>query len=131
MTDDKTGEKELQPQGLNSTINGDTSDGYHTFNELYEHRNLLFLLAVNELAWNHTDIQTYSYWVEEHYPGWDLVVLQGKTFAQISYHVPVSLRAGYENTLPKRKSDSDYDGHTSHDVIVRLKQLLGIENEEA
>ena len=28
-------------------VDGNTSDGYHTFNELYEHRHLLFITVLN------------------------------------------------------------------------------------
>ena len=36
------------------TITGDTSDGYHTFNELYHHRAVLFSVICNahpDIAW--------------------------------------------------------------------------------
>ena len=39
-------EKEITE--LKSEINGETSDGYHTFNELYHHRAVLFSVIVRD-----------------------------------------------------------------------------------
>ena len=39
---------ERQPTLTQPPITGDTSDGYHTFNELYRHRAILFSVICNE-----------------------------------------------------------------------------------
>lgn len=70
-------------------VNGDLSDGYHTFDELYEHRILLYL------AWITSDgCPGNPYLVKEHYSGWDLLgcFIGGR---QISYHIPVKYRDLY------------------------------------
>ena len=96
----------------------DIFDGYHTFDELYDHRCLLFivyLLLKNPFG---------CFWIREHFPGWDLLVIESDTVGQISYHVPVKFRPLYENALAERGAkDYKYDGHTSQDVITRLIQL--------
>ncbi len=100
-------------------INGDTSDGYHTFNELYEHRCLLYLTWLFES-------NRQVLWVAEHYKGWDLVA-SNVGMNQISYHIPMKYRKFLEARYPQGKRDSlesVYDGHTSHDVIQRLLNNL-------
>ena len=91
---------------------GEISDGYHTFNELYEHRNLLFInmcLIKSSLAsWR------------PHFEGWDALYLKTPA-GQISYHVPIRHRPLYEQL--KGATESDYDGHTSGDVVDRLRKL--------
>lgn len=91
-------------------INGNTSDGYHTFNELYEHRNLLFinlcLTMPDKACWG------------PGYAGWPVLFLELSS-GQISYHIQ-------ERFLPllddKIRYDPDYewDKHRSATVIGRL-----------
>lgn len=94
---------------------GEVSDGYHTFNELYEHRCLLFLALC--AASDSDDCA----WVADHYPGWDCVFLWTDC-GQISYHVPAKYRAAYVHC--RQEQESPWDGHTSADVIERLKRSL-------
>jgi hypothetical protein len=94
---------------------GQVSDGYHTFNELYEHRCLVFLLLcerVGAVSWR------------PHYEGWDAVYLYLtlNPKSQISYHVPVKYRPAYEH-YPKA-SEGEWDGHTSEDVVTRMQHEL-------
>ena len=102
------------------TITGETSDGYHTFNELYDHRCLLFI------AWVISDGKPgYSYWLKEHFKGWDLIVCNIKGVGQVSYHVPIKYRALYEKQLPIHTLEQhEYDGHTSTDVLKRLEEWI-------
>lgn len=91
------------------------SDGYHTIEELYEHRNLLFInfvLAVKdkyEVLWRSDD---YT-------PGWFIVYVELPT-GQISYHLPDNYHE-YIKDFPEA-SDSYWDGHTSEDVQRRLHE---------
>lgn len=102
-------------QGKVFKIEGnDISDGYHTFSELYEHRHRLFLALVKALP------GLGSYWVPDHYEGWDLVVLELPD-GQVSYHLPSSYRWCFESWLVKQPLEKHiYDGHTSWDVLDRL-----------
>lgn len=93
-------------------ITGETSDGYHTFNELYDHRCLLW---INLCLLQHPNI---SYLVENHFDGWFLLGVE-TPLGQISYHCPnkyLHLVEGIERRHP------EFDGHTSVDVLKRLEQ---------
>ena len=90
-------------------VDGETSDGYHTFNELYEHRVLLWInLCLT------APIQCYV--VEEHYAG---LFLLGMATAngQISYHCPNKYLDLVKNI---KREQPEFDGHTSKQVIERL-----------
>lgn len=101
-------------------MNGETSDGYHTFNELYDHRCLLYLAMCAE---NH---KRQVYWVEDHFPGWDLVATNAGIYGQISYHVPAKFRAITSRFQKRDNKELErlFDGHTSKDVLERLEKWL-------
>lgn len=105
----------------NPKISGETSDGYHTFNELYDHRCLLWINLCNLMP-------EKCYLVPEHLLGWFLLGMETKE-GQISYHCPnkfydlINIRISKEH--PK------YDGHMSKDVIKRLKKLPFIQPKDA
>jgi hypothetical protein len=96
----------------------DFHDGYHTVHELYTHRHHLYCLVLGSRpdAWKsrqHHDGPSY--------PGWFLAgcSLDGKT---VTYHLPNDLwdlcpAQVIERGLP-------WDGHTSNDVISRMKSHL-------
>ena len=97
---------------------GETSDGYHTFNELYEHRHALFMALLS--------IKATGGWMSRKHDdgsemdGWFIAGAQG-WHGDISYHIPMRLwdsyvKAGVEvlDRAPK------WDGHTSKDVVDRL-----------
>ncbi len=103
-----------QPTGVDEN----TSDWYHTFKELYEHRIALFIALMKcnpKISWranNHNDWTNWDWWFIAwmHLDSWD-----------ISYHLPTDKRKELDwlwitTTLnaPKR------DWHTSNDVIERL-----------
>jgi hypothetical protein len=103
-------------------VNGDLSDGYHTFDELYDHRCLLWIALVK-----YAGVPEKSYCVQDHLDGWDLLVAE--TLAgQISYHVPIKFRQYMRNIDVVSKEiyeeQKKYDGHTGTDVLKRLKILL-------
>lgn len=96
---------------------GSVSDGYHTFDELYEHRFRLFLALMQAFpaqSWAskvHSDGTSYEGW---------FVCGMSLPSGQISYHLPdrlwpdVERRGIHENPVP------EFDGHTSDDVLKRL-----------
>ena len=98
------------------------SDGYHTFKELYEHRNMLFLSLIQtrlDVCW----------WSEKHHDGtgYDGYIIVGMELpsGSITYH----LENKYSTLL--RMMGVDYiavapkwDGHTSKDVLNRLNQAI-------
>lgn len=113
------------------------SDGYHTIAELYDHRCLLFI----NLVLLHLKNDGCAYWVEEHYEGWDLLLMKETESAtppykhyQISYHVPIKYRNLYRKRVSQVEPDSHhFDGHTSQDVLDRLVKYArkGISVQEA
>lgn len=101
-----------------NVIDGDTSDGYHTFNELYEHRHTLFaalLKCYPEIAWKslkHADGTMFD--------GWFIAGLNTPS-GQATYHIPMRLWYSFEaNVLHEAP---EWDGHTADDVIKRIAAL--------
>lgn len=95
------------------------SDGYHTIAELYDHRCLLW---INLLMSN--GCPGPAFWVKNHYEGWDLLACGKISIGQLSYHVPEKFRYLYELCLtekPKEYAEKMFDGHSSKDVLERLK----------
>ena len=97
---------------------GETSDGYHTFNELYEHRISLFvalMLSHKELSWiahKHDDGSFYDGWV---LAGMDLPT------GTITYHLPDIRLQSFDGKGVRILSRApEWDGHDSMDVIERL-----------
>jgi hypothetical protein len=92
------------------------SDGYHTFDELYEHRCLLFInlcLACEALA------PGSAYW-RPHYEGWPLLGLE-TVHGQLTYHVPERLLPLFSSRI--KEGGPAWDGHTSADVLARLESM--------
>ena len=94
------------------------SDGYHTFDELYEHRSKLFIAlcrAYSELACNSTKHADGTMYAGMFIAGID--TLDG----QAMYH----MEDKYWNILDVKVLDSApvWDGHTSEDAIERILSL--------
>lgn len=95
---------------------GSVSDGYHTFDELYEHRHALFGAVVRLLdGWKsrvHSDGTSME--------GWFIAGVTTNS-GQVTYHLPDRLWYMF----PGRVLDAapEWDGHTSEDVVLRLKSL--------
>lgn len=99
---------------------GQISDGYHTFDELYAHRFELWMALCRKLR---RDISVYKSRVHADgsmYPGWFLLAMGTKSGSQISYHLPDRLwdACDFEEMMPP-----PFDGHTSADVLERLRRL--------
>uniref|UniRef100_A0A6M3L483 WDGH domain-containing protein n=1 Tax=viral metagenome TaxID=1070528 RepID=A0A6M3L483_9ZZZZ len=89
------------------------SDGYHTIEELYSHRCLLWInLCLCNIG--------LCYVKENHYPGWFLLGMITKE-GQISYHCPNQYLYLVKNKI--RKDKPDFDGHTPADVLERLETV--------
>jgi hypothetical protein len=96
---------------------GEVSDGYHKFNELYEHRHALFIALCRQMplaCWRsrrHADGSMYD--------GYFVIGIWEEPSIQISYHLPIRLwsRTDFVKTLDRAL---EWDGHTSADVIERL-----------
>lgn len=103
---------------------GQVSDGYHTFDELYDHRIELFIALCKELD----DTGKCPVWRSRlhhdgtGYGGWFIMGIEREKGKQISYHLPLSY---WDATSFCRTEDRapEWDGHTSADVLKRLRVL--------
>ena len=101
---------------------GNTSDGYHTFNELYEHRCLLFI----SLMCSH---QAISWRAKKHedgtmYDGWFVAGMHLNT-GDISYHLPLKVWSLLDGkAIQTFELSPKWDGHTAQDTIERVKKYI-------
>jgi len=110
-----------------SDVRGNYSDGYHTFNELYEFRKTYNAALFNE--WAKFDIPSYDVhksWKHNDGElcfggGWFIVVAILPT-GQISNHYEAKDWDLFK--IPEvEKAKYEFDGHTSADVLARLNAL--------
>jgi len=95
------------------------SDGYHTFDELYKHRHLLFFALLIQHSSNayksrlHYDGSSYEGWF---IAGCDLFT------EPIAYHLPNSIW----DLCPVRTVERapEWDGHTSNDLVDHVETWL-------
>ncbi len=96
------------------------SDGYHTIQELYDHRCILFACLISRVK--------YSTWKSKIHDdgtmldGWFIAGIQTPD-GPATYHLPMHLwdRIKTDQELEKVPS---FDGHTPKDVIERLKSII-------
>lgn len=106
----------IEPQ----PIDGNTSDGYHTFDELYHHRAVLFSVIVENFAtraWKsklHADGTMYE--------GMFIVGIETPD-GQATYHYDVE---PYWNLFRCKEVDRapEWDGHTPDQAIERIGKLV-------
>ena len=106
--------------------NLEVSDGYHTFNELYEHRIVLWIALCNALGLaNHSNDQ--NVWKSKlhsdgtSFDGWFILGMNKETGTQITYHIP--MKYWDECYFIELEKAPEFDGHTSADVLTRIKSL--------
>lgn len=101
---------------------GNVSDGYHTFNELYEHRHALFLKVMQMLF-----LHGGSTWVDidPNTPDWFLAGFDSRNVGQVSYHLPMRLLPVAQQWATPGYQRRPYDGYTADDVLRRLQALAG------
>jgi len=113
----------VQPKQEPVKIDGNTSDGYHTFNELYEFRKAYNAVLFNEWAaggkcsvhksWRHHDGELC-------FGGGWFIVVAVLPEGQISNHYKA--RDWDLFAVPETECALfEFDGHTSNDVVARLK----------
>ena len=106
-------------------IDENTSDGYHTFKELYEFRKLYNAAAFNE--WYTNDLfdvhksKKHSDGELCFGGGWFIVVAELPA-GQISNHY--EMKDWDLFNIPVRETADEWDGHTSKDVADRLNKYL-------
>jgi hypothetical protein len=102
-----------------SDVRGNYSDGYHTFNELYEFRHLLFIKVVKskkEIAF-----KTLKNKEGQSSEGWFILGLNTDN-GQITFHLPIRLWHEVSD-IKEIERNFLFDGHNSDDVLVRLNAL--------
>lgn len=105
------------------------SDGYHTFGELYEHRivNFIALCKVIDRS-EYPEMNESPTWKSKlhsdgsSFDGWFVLGIFKEPGKQITYHLPMSKwdECKFADELEKAP---EFDGHTSADVLERLKTL--------
>lgn len=115
------------------------SDGYHTFDELYDHRITLYIALCKRIQdFIYSPGERYVYhgkdslgkkvWRSKihfdgsNYKGWFVLGINRNKDEQITYHVPLKRwkETNFAETLNKAPK---FDGHTSRDVLERIKLL--------
>jgi len=95
---------------------GKISDGFHTFDELYAHRIMLFMCLMKcnkNISWRsriHNDGSSYE--------GWFIAGMNLPT-GTITYHIADQFW-GMLDSIQTLEKSPEWDGHTSEDVIRRL-----------
>ena len=100
-------------------------DGYHTFDELYEHRIILWIALCNMYyQWGYGDPWRSKLHSDgSSYDGWFLLGMGKHKSSQMTYHLPMSR---WEDTFFAKTLDKapEFDGHTSDDVLKRLEMMF-------
>ncbi len=105
------------------------SDGYHTFGQLYDHRIVLWIELCKFIhsflplpVWRSRVHSDGSKW-----DGWFLLGVGKDPGTQMTYHLPMS---EWEECsfCPELEIAPEFDGHTSDDVLKRIKNLDNYES---
>lgn len=116
--------KKLHEAEVRAKVTGETSDGYHTFNELYDYRRVYNAVLFNEWARNGA-YQVHKSWKHSDGEdcfggGWFIVMAQLPT-GQISNHYEA--KHWDEFDVPEEPLAAEWDGHTPQQALERLEDL--------
>jgi hypothetical protein len=105
---------------------GDFSDGYHTFNELYDYRKAYNAAFFNELAKQGLyDVHKSRFHSDGNIPfdndNWFIVMAELPT-GQISNHYEIKDWDLFN--IPEKERSNAWDGHSPKDVYERLVKYL-------
>lgn len=117
------------------------SDGYHTMDELYDHRIVLFIAlcrhmraidqkfgSLMRIKQGETPVAVNEVWRSQlhsdgsAFEGWFILGIGKPAGEQITYHIPMKHweETEFAETLEKAP---EWDSHTSADVLERLKLI--------
>jgi ParB/RepB/Spo0J family partition protein len=101
-------------------------DGYHSFEELYEHRSALYISLCDQLKRSEDAPPVWR--TKVHFDGtimdgWFLLGIGETSGHQITYHLPEHLWDKCSFALDWERAP-EFDGHTPAEVIERLYKLL-------
>jgi len=104
-------------------------DGYHTFDELYEHRITLYIALCKQVnipgeppfdkqCWCATKHSDGTWWDD-----WFVLGIGKEKGKQITYHLPTKYWSEVCEFAKVLDKAPEFDGHTSEDVLERLSKL--------
>lgn len=110
------------------TLCGDieADDGHHTFDELYEHRHVLFI-ALLKAFW--TGERRPGLWCSKlhhdgtMFDGWFIVGIDRSWGRQITYHLPIRYWDEVIKWARQQERAPEWDQHTSQEALDRLRSL--------
>jgi hypothetical protein len=106
-------------------------DGYHTFDELYDHRITLYIALCRTIE-NGTMADHGYVWRSKRHSDGELCFGTGTQYVlgigkkngeQITYHIPIERWSETDFAKTFDIAPCVFDGHTSDDVLERLKKL--------
>lgn len=129
---------ELKDVTAHGTAEMSVSDGYHTMDELYEHRMCLWIvlchavwaMSIASRNMGHPDMTIPVWRTKKHSDGelafggkWFVLGMYTEKGKQITYHLPIARweECNFADILEK---SPEFDGHTSADVLERLKNSI-------
>lgn len=106
----------------------EVSDGYHTFDELYDHRIELYIALCRKLSQDVGSTLRKEIWRSKlhadgsSFEGWFILGILKEKGEQISYHLPLIKwdEVSFAETL---ETAPEWDGHSSAEVLVRLRKI--------
>ena len=101
------------------------SDGYHTFDELYEHRIELYIALARECAYREYALDVWRSKLHSDgssFDGWFVLGIGSTPGMQITYHLPDD-RWDDCDFAQEREKAPEFDGHTPADVLKRIREL--------
>lgn len=130
-------DRELDTSSIGSILHvtGDdrmeVSDGFHTFDELYDHRIALFIALCRKcnaidgeggIEYDHKVWRSKLHSDGSAFEGWFVMGMFKEKGVQITYHLPIS---EWENTefAETLEKAPEFDGHSSADVLKRIKNI--------
>lgn len=107
--------------------NLEVSDGWHTFEELYDHRIRLFISLCRTLVFY--DSKFPQVWASvQHADGstfgdWFVMGIGKEKGKQITYHLPARFWQEICEFAEILEKAPEWDGHTPNDVLMRLENI--------
>lgn len=119
LTDEGVRKRDEREATLRRGVTGDTSDGYHTFNELYHHRAVLFSVIVRMMpdkAW-----KSKLHHTGDMFDGMFIVGIETPS-GQATYHYDID---PYWEMFDCKELERapEWDGHTPSQAIERIATL--------
>jgi hypothetical protein len=105
------------------------SDGYHTFGELYDHRIALWIALCREKSLQRPNVR--HVWRSMRHSdgelafggGWFVLGIGTELGEQLTYHLPLSCWGECDFAYTADLAPT-WDGHSSDDVLERIKYLF-------